>query len=117
MTTVIIPIRISSPGNGSHGNWRTEATKRTKQRAAVAAVLIHHKPLPSPPVVVTLTRHAPRTLDDDNLAGAFKSIRDEVAKTLGCGDSVRDPIQWVYKQVKAKDYAVEIQIKPWVSDE
>lgn len=117
MTTVIIPIRISSPLNGSQGNFWKDAKERKKQRTAVAWSLRQCAPLPSPPVVVTMTRIAPRELDDDNLAGAFKSIRDETASALGCGDSVRDPIQWVYKQVKAKGYAVEINIKPWVSDE
>ena len=43
-------------------------------------------------------------LDDDNLAGAFKAIRDEVAKYFGVGDGPKGPIKWKYAQKKvAKD--------------
>jgi len=114
--TITLPMRISSPGNGSHGHWRTEAEKRKKQRHAVAYALSCHKPLPSLPVVVTLTRSGARLLDDDNLAAAFKSVRDEVAKALGCGDSAKDPILWRYAQCKGA-YAVAIMIEPWRVEE
>lgn len=67
-----------------------------------------HKPL-SLPVSVTFTRVAKCELDDDNLPNAFKSIRDEVAKWLGCGDGPKDPIKWHYKQ-EAGDYQVKIEI-------
>lgn len=65
---------------------------------------------PSLPAVVTLTRVGKRQLDDDNLAAAFKSIRDEVAVWLGCGDSPKDPIEWRYQQ-EAGEYAVKIEIE------
>lgn len=39
--------------------------------------------------VVRLIRYAPRALDSDNLIGAFKGVRDEVALRLGLDD--RDP--------------------------
>lgn len=119
MTTISIPtMRLSSPLNGSQGNWWKDAKERKKQRTIVAWCL-RQQPLPSPPVVVTMTRIAPRELDDDNLAGAFKSLRDETAKALGCGDSVRDPIQWRYAQRRDKPgvYGVEISILPWTTDE
>lgn len=113
---VIIPMRVSTPLNGSHGHWRTQAAKRKKERLAVAHVLRCHAPLPALPVVVTMTRHAPRSLDDDNLTSALKSVRDEVAKALGCGDSAKDPILWRYAQCKGA-YAVAIDIHPWRVEE
>jgi hypothetical protein len=49
------------------------------------------------PVVVTLTRIG-RELDDDNLRGSLKGIRDQVADQLGVR-SDRDPrITWRYAQ-------------------
>lgn len=115
--TITLPLRLSSPMNGSHGHWRTEALKRKKERRAVAYALCMQKPLPSPPVVVTLTRVGKRLLDDDNLAAAFKSCRDECAAQLGCGDSERDPISWRYKQRQGSEYSIEISIEPYRGDE
>ncbi len=62
-------------------------------------------------LAVRLTRIAPRKLDDDNLQGAFKAIRDEVAAYFGVDDA--DPrIRFEYAQAKGKasvriDFAVE----------
>jgi hypothetical protein len=67
-----------------------------------------------PAVEVTLVRITPssRGLDDDNLASAFKAIRDEVAKWLGVDD--RDPrVSWKYAQEKGppKTNAVRIEFR------
>lgn len=49
------------------------------------------------PLVVTMVRVAPSTLDDDNLRGAFKPVRDGVADALGSDD--RTPmIEWRYEE-------------------
>jgi hypothetical protein len=50
--------------------------------------------------VVTLTRYSTHVLDTDNLQGAFKSIRDQVAAWLGCGDGADSPIRWRYRQAQ-----------------
>jgi hypothetical protein len=63
------------------------------------------------PLTVTLTRHGKRLLDDDNLAGSFKAIRDEVAAQLGRDDNPKSGISWVYKQDKSKDYSIEILVE------
>ena len=50
---------------------------------------------------VNLTRISPRRLDDDNLQGAFKGVRDEVAAYLGVDDD--EPwIVWNYMQAPGK---------------
>jgi hypothetical protein len=56
------------------------------------------------PCVVTLTRIAVRTLDDDNVATAMKRCRDGVAKALCVDDRHRDIVRYEYAQevVKAK---------------
>lgn len=113
MTSTTLPIKITSPQNGSHGHWSTEAKARKDQRTIVKWGLM---PLVKPPlpVVVTLTRIGVRDLDTDNLAAAFKSVRDEVAVWLGCGDSTRDPITWVYQQRRGdpRQYAITITVEP-----
>ncbi len=65
-------------------------------------------------LVVTLTRVAPRVLDDDNLRTSLKSPRDGVADALGL-KSDRDPrIQWLYRESRAgvREYAVVIVVSP-----
>lgn len=50
-------------------------------------------------LTVTLTRRAPRELDDDNLRAALKGVRDQIAEHMGVDD--RDPrVTWEYGQVK-----------------
>ena len=63
--------------------------------------------------IVTLTRIAPRPLDDDNLARSLKAIRDGVADALGTDDSTKSKLKWRYAQEKGppKQYAVRIQIE------
>ncbi|HXB28079.1 MAG TPA: hypothetical protein VNV25_25340 [Gemmatimonadaceae bacterium] len=64
------------------------------------------------PVRVTLTRVAPRQLDDDNNQGACKNVRDGIADALGVDD--RTPLViWVYEQRRGKprEYGVEIVVE------
>lgn len=112
MIDLLLPIKITSPANGSHGHWAADAKRRKDHRTIVRWGL---QPLERPalPVVVTLVRIGPRDLDTDNLAGGFKSVRDEVAQWLGCGDSTRDPVTWVYQQQRGErgQYAARIKIE------
>lgn len=63
------------------------------------------------PGIVTLTRISPRLLDDDNLRGAFKSIRDGIADAFHVTDAPGGPIAWKYAQRKGKLSRVEIKIE------
>lgn len=84
----------------------TKAARAKKQREAVTAKLLEQwgdgaKVLPvyaAPHVQVTLTRLASRDLDDDNLAGAFKAVRDAIAKWFGVDDGPKGPCRWRYAQ-------------------
>lgn len=60
---------------------------------------------------VTFTREGLRLLDDDNLAAAFKRVRDHVAAWLGTGDAPDAPVTWRYAQRRAKAYAVEVRVE------
>lgn len=82
--------------------WHWSKTRRVvaKTRADVAIVLSSCIK-PELPVVVTMTRCSPGTLDSDGVVGAMKSVRDEIAKWLGVDDA--DPrIEWRVEQKKCK---------------
>ncbi len=111
-------IRTESEANVRE-HWATKARRVKYQRSSVAFEMLSRRISGATvafPATVTLTRIAPRMLDDDNLARSFKAIRDEVANCLGLDD--RDPrISWRYGQRRGlpKEYAVEIAIEPRAS--
>ena len=115
MTTTTIPIEGLKLGAALNArvHWTKRAARAKKERAIVATVLrLHPFASDATPATCTLARIAPRMLDDDNLQGAFKSIRDEVATFFGVDDGPRGPIAWRYEQRREapKQYAVEIRL-------
>ena len=113
---VLLPVKIESTAN-LREHWRQRASRTQRQRSHAWAVLRHAKPAPSiGSVVVTLTRIAPRELDDDNLAHAFKAVRDGVADWLGVPDN-HPAVRWLYAQRKGppKTYSAEIAVQMGVS--
>lgn len=65
--------------------------------------------IPQPPLVVTITRHGKRKLDDDNLASACKYVRDAIADVIGIDDG--SPLYtWVYRQMIG-DSQIEVKIE------
>lgn len=107
---ITIPLRLQSAAN-LREHWATKARRVKAERRAVAMFL--RGPPPPLPVVVTLTRIAPRALDGDNLQSAFKGVRDEVAKWLGFSDN-NAGIEWRYGQRRdgVGVYAIEIEVSP-----
>jgi hypothetical protein len=62
------------------------------------------------PCVVLLVRVSARPLDDDNLRGALKSIRDGVSDWLGVDD--RDPrVTWDYAQEQGPQKTAHIRVE------
>lgn len=119
--TFTIPIRTRSTLN-LREHWAVKAKRVKQERWATywAATAIKSSALTryrnrcefGEPVTVTLVRISPRPLDDDNLRGALKGVRDEIAKLLGIDD--RDPVvRWDYGQRKGKpkEHAVEVDIR------
>lgn len=90
-----LPIRTQSEAN-LRQHWSVRHKRVAAQRAAV---LLHLNALgvPEPPLLVTLVRLAPNRLDSDNLAGAFKGVRDGIAEWLKIDDG-DDRVQWRYSQ-------------------
>lgn len=66
-------------------------------------------------LTITLTRKSKRKLDDDNLTGAFKAIRDGVADALwpNMPNSIRDSHDkciWIYTQETGNICGISISI-------
>lgn len=105
--TITIPMPLPSAANlREHHMVRARRVKA--QRTWVAAYL--RGPPPALPVVVTLTRIAPRALDGDNLQGAFKGVRDQVAAWLGHKDN-HPGITWDYAQARGESGETAISIR------
>ena len=97
----------------SVANLREHLGPRSKRaamhRGDAKTLCLRAKP-PALPVVVKLTRHGVRELDDDNLRLALKAIRDGIADAYGVADN--DPrIVWEYAQAKAKRREVGVWVR------
>lgn len=123
-----MPLKTVSEANRSRkDNWRVKTTRIKQQRAttrmyfmaAINSSRISHPTTPGKMIgngaagriQVYLKRYGVGTLDDDNLASAFKAIRDELAAVIGVDDG--NPIyKWNYSQVKCsyKDIGVHVSI-------
>lgn len=107
--SVTYPCRTVSEAN-QREHWAPKAARAKAHRCA--ALLVTRTRLLCPlPIVVTLTRIAPRALDDDNLRGALKATRDGVADAFGVDD--RDPrVEWRYEQRRgpARTFQVEVAV-------
>jgi hypothetical protein len=80
-------------------HWAVRKRRFDTQATTLRAVLLEaglESWLTPFPLTATFT-HVGRAMDDDNLAGAFKGLRDSLAKWLGVDDA--DPlVSWRYEQ-------------------
>ena len=110
---VKIPYKLFPIANAKE-HWQARAKRVRKEYIIVNSFI---KDLPPLPVVVKLTRIAPRSWDSDNNIIAFKNIRDAIAKLYfpksrnGLMDSYRG-FEWEYYQTRGepKEYGIEIEI-------
>lgn len=102
----------TKPGMNAREHFRVRA-KRVKAEREVTAWELKRCTRPPVPCTVLLTRMSPgtRPLDDDNLAGSLKAVRDEVAKWLGVDDGNRSAVRFRYAQVRAP-WGVRVQFGP-----
>lgn len=116
--TLTIPLpglRLVSLAN-QREHWRARARRAKSQRyiGELTTKAALRGPGVGPvcyPLTVIITRIAPRVLDDDNLAGACKSVRDGIADALGIDD--RDPrVKWATAQRRGKprEYGAEVTL-------
>jgi hypothetical protein len=103
---IIIPIKTVSLTN-QREHWRVRHRRTRYEREAVSLLMPKGVPIPC---TVRLTRISPGILDDDNLRGALKSVRDEIAKLSGVDDA--DPrIRWEYDQHRAGARRYEVRVE------
>jgi hypothetical protein len=110
-----IDVKTVSEANVSE-HWGSRARRAKAQRHdawAETMWALARNPKPEPPLVITLTRVAPRRLDQgDNEGMSCKHLRDGIAEALEINDG--DPrIEWRYAQRRGKprEYAVEVRIE------
>lgn len=113
-----VPVRIDSALSlNGRLHWAKRKRRTDGVRLAVRCCfgrehfrdLAALRPAPKVTALVTLTRCAPRLMDDDNSVSALKSVRDEVAARLGIDDGDAR-IRWVYAQ-RVGPWAVEVLIE------
>lgn len=105
-----IPIRLPSLLN-TRMHWRALSSLKKKQKTATALCIKKAQEsarIPKMPLLITITRVGPMKLDDDNLSGSAKYVRDEIARVVGVDDG-SDLYTWRYEQRIGK-YAVEVEI-------
>lgn len=107
MRQFTLPHKLESLAN-KREHWSVKSRRAKKQRADAYMVC----PQFPVPCVVTITRVAPRPLDDDNLAISAKHVRDGIADRLGINDGGTD-VEWKYKQVRGavKTYEVRVMLE------
>ena len=114
-----LSLRIVSEAN-RRDHWRVKAARTQLHRISAQCAFDYHRNpgaliragVPVSGLTVTMTRIAPRRLDDDNLASGFKAVRDGVAAWLGIDDG-SPLIRWVCAERKGppKGYAAEVVVE------
>lgn len=107
-TSFEIPIRTYSILN-LREHWARRHRRSAAQRRAVELFWPWRGRKWLFPVEVTLTRIGLRKLDSDNLQGALKAVRDQVAKQLGVDDGYADPVRWLYASERGP-WGVRIEV-------
>lgn len=115
-----VPVRIESEMN-KRGHWRGLWSRGKKQKEAVywafreavrqtGTIFVLH--VVKRPIVVTLTRIAPRPITDehDNLRSGFKATVDMIAELICCDDGDKD-VTWLYAQEKGKPKSYSIRVR------
>ena len=105
-----IPVRTPSASN-LREHWRARH-RRTKaqRRAAYYASLAAGVPLARESATVRMTRVSPRRLDDDNVRGALKAVRDGIADALGVDDA-DERVRWEYDQSVSRKAHVVVDVQ------
>ena len=107
-------VQVVSEAN-TREHWGKKFKRKKEQQDALrAAWKKAAKKLPRPvavPCVVRFTRIGPQKLDDDNLSGGFKGLRDSVANELGIDDG-SELVRWEYAQcaVGKRIYSVRVEV-------
>lgn len=115
--TVSVPTTVVSEANRRE-HWAKKLRRKDGQRHALCEALAACPVKPSLvqfPVTVTWVRIGRQRMDDDNLANAFKGLRDELAHLMGIDDG-SPQVAWRYEQ-RTGDPDVEVRIESGIVPE
>lgn len=87
-------------------------TQRTMAAISTSNQIVSQKISSGEHYIVNLTRFGKKKLDDDNLIGSLKHVRDGIADALGVNDG-SDKISFKYDQKQANIYQLEITIEEY----
>lgn len=105
---ISVPIKLQSTAN-LREHWAAKHRRTAPQQKAAALLSKSLVRQLRPALTVTLTRVSPRELDDDNLRGALKAVRDGVASALRLDD--RCPlVAWAYAQRRGAPHENAVEI-------
>ena len=112
-----IPLHLISSANKKE-HWAIKHRRDKVQREAALLHINKYRDLIELPCVIKLIRVSPRKLDDDNLAYAFKGIRDSVCSFIIPGlapgradDDKRLQIEYAQQSDCPKIYGFKIAIE------
>lgn len=110
---ITVPLRTGR-GMNAREHWR-QRHKRVKHEIAAVGWVLKGVEKPRVPCSVLITRVAPSGgLDDDNLVGSLKSVRDCIAEWIGVDDRERMQVRYRYAQVRGP-WGVRIEFGPPVA--
>lgn len=110
MISFVVPVRTRAEGNNRE-HWRRVWSRRKEHRTSARLLgRAASEPPTTYPLVVRMTRVGKRRMDDDNLMGALKGLRDGIADWLGVDDGRTDLVRYEYAQRIGKTYAVEVVV-------
>ena len=107
------PLRLGR-GLNERLHWTVANVRNRKVATAIGWLLGGHR-RPLPPVTFILTRisPAPTPMDDDNLAGAWKAGRDEIARWVGIDDGKKHMVRYRYRGERGP-WGIRIETRPGV---
>lgn len=110
--TVELPIRTVSELN-AHDRLRVRFRRKKSQQQTVALVLYSafQRRRPALPVHVVMTRIGPQRMDSDNVQGALKHVRDEIARWLNIDDGDEAKATWQVEQQIGPLHAVRVRME------
>jgi len=118
MLNIVVPLKIVSSANLNE-HWTQKIKRKNLHKNAIAKEFLYlNSNIPTVPCRITLSRIAPRLLDEDNLLYALKTCRDVVCDMvlpglrMGRADA-SSQIRVEYNQEKSKNnfYALRIIIE------
>ncbi len=86
---LLVEVAVRTAAEANERGFFKALNRKKKQDAALDEALTEAlvtQPIPPGPWCVRFTRLAPSRLDDDNLGGAFKRLRDQMALVIGIDD-------------------------------